>query len=335
MSKTLPKPGMLARIRNRLAIISDVREWSSGTTTEHLVDVNYVDQYLPATDSVLWHLEPSAVVIPPDGFPRIREKGPMTLSDFEALKRSVRWNALSGYVTEAGAELPIVAPFLGGVQVEDYQLVPLARALAMPRVTLGLFDDVGLGKTVEAGLVISELIRRRRIRRILILCPAWIRKQWKDEMDSKFGLDFSLIDRDETSQLRRQLGMETNPWTTFPRIIASYHYLKQEDVLGEFLLGSRSSGPSAATLPWDLLIVDEAHNCMPAAHGQDSDLSEMLSRIGKYFEHKVFLSATPHNGFTQSFTGLLSQLDPVRFSKKDTITAIERRRVSEVVIRRL
>ena len=129
--------------------------------------------------------------------------------------------------------------------------------------------------------------------------------------------------------------METNPWTTHPRAIASYHYLKQEDVLSEFLLASQSGGPNATTLPWDLLIVDEVHNCMPAAHGRDSDLAQMLGRIGKLFEHKVFLSATPHNGFTQSFTGLLSQLDPVRFTRKDSITAAERKRVSEVVIRRL
>lgn len=334
-NRELPRPGLLARVRNRLAIVADVRGDSGEGVTEQLVDLSYVDQFLPATDSVIWSLEPSANVIPPEGLPKVLESSPMRQVDFEALKRAVRWGALNCYWSESLPDSPIVAPFLGGVQVEDYQLIPLAKALAMPRVTLALFDDVGLGKTVEAGLVIGELIRRRRIRRILVLCPAWLRKQWQDELESKFGLDFTLVDRDSTSQLRRQLGMETNPWTTHPRAIASYHYLKQEDVLSEFLLASQSGGPNSTTLPWDLLIIDEVHNCMPAAHGRDSDLAQMLERIGKLFEHKVFLSATPHNGFTQSFTGLLSLLDPVRFTQKDSITAVERKRVGEVVVRRL
>jgi len=178
----LPRTGLLAQVRNRLAIIADVREDIGDGANEQLVDLSYVDQYLPTTDSVVWSLEPAATVIPPEGLPKVLESKPMLPLEFEALKRSVRWNALNCFWTEAMAEPPIVAPFLGGVQVEDYQLVPLARALAMPRVSLALFDDVGLGKTVEAGLVIGELIRRRRIRRILVLCPSWLRKQWQEEL---------------------------------------------------------------------------------------------------------------------------------------------------------
>lgn len=334
-TRVLPRPGLLARVRNRLAVVSDVVEDAGSGSAEHLVELSYVDYQLPSTDSVVWSLEHSAHVIEPKGLPDILGTGPMSLVEFEALKRSVRWGALNCYWSESLSGQPIVAPFLGGVQVEDYQLIPLARTLGMPRVTLALFDDVGLGKTIEAGLVIGELIRRRRIRRILVLCPASLRVQWQGELESKFGLDFALVDRGTTQQLRRQFGMETNPWTAHPRAIASYHHLKQEDVLSEFLTASRAGDVKASTLPWDLLIVDEVHNCMPAPSGPDSDLSRMLERIGRLFEHKVFLSATPHNGFTQSFTGLLSLLDPVRFTQKDKITADERNRVGEVVVRRL
>jgi superfamily II DNA or RNA helicase len=129
--------------------------------------------------------------------------------------------------------------------------------------------------------------------------------------------------------------MDTNPWRTFPRIVASYHYLKQPDVLAAFLAASQAQHRGIAALPWDLLIVDEAHNCMPAAAGENSALARMLTQISRYFEHKLFLTATPHNGYTQSFTGLLEQLDPVRFTKKDGLTAAERRRTEEIVIRRL
>ena len=97
------------------------------------------------------------------------------------------------------------SPFHGGVRVEDYQLVPLLKALRMPRVSLLLADDVGLGKTVEAGLILTELLLRRRIRRVLVLTPASLRRQWQEEFWEKFSLRFDVVDRRETERLRRRL----------------------------------------------------------------------------------------------------------------------------------
>src|SRR5205823_9377201 len=88
-------------------------------------------------------------------------------------------------------------------------------------------------------------------------------------------------------------------------------------------------------LPFDLLIVDEAHNVMPSNLGEDSALSKAITRIARYFEHKLFLTATPHNGYTRCFSGLLEQLDPVRFTKKEELNKGEQERVTEIVIRRL
>ena len=81
------------------------------------------------------------------------------------------------------------------MQVEDFQLVPLLKALRMPRVNLLIADDVGLGKTIEAGLILTELLLRRRIQRVLILTPASLRLQWREEMWEKFALPFDLVDR--------------------------------------------------------------------------------------------------------------------------------------------
>jgi len=89
------------------------------------------------------------------------------------------------------------------------------------------------------------------------------------------------------------------------------------------------------TLRWDLLIVDEAHNLAPSSFGRDSDLSKMLQAIAPWFEHRLFLTATPHNGHTRCFSGLLEALDPVRFTRKTDLTAQDRAQVSQVVIRRL
>ena len=130
------------------------------------------------------------------------------------------------------------------------------------------------------------------------------------------------------------MGMDANPWRAFSRIIASYHYLRQDDVLEQFLAASNPPEGSPY-LPWDLLIVDECHNLMPSAFGEDSDLCRMLRLIAPRFEHRLFLSATPHNGHTRCFSGLLEILDPVRFSQTSELKPAERGRVQQIVLRRL
>ena len=168
------------------------------------------------------------------------------------------------------------APVYGAVSVDDFQLVPLARAMRMPRVSLLLADDVGLGKTVEAGLILAELIRKRRIRRVLIITPAALRTQWQQEMEDKFSLGFDIVDKSAIHKLQKEMGLDANPWRALPRIITSYHYLRQPDVLEQFIANCESvKQRGGAQLPWDLLIVDEAHNLMPSNFGEDSDLAKI------------------------------------------------------------
>ena len=107
-----------------------------------------------------------------------------------------------------------LAPFQSGVEIEDYQLDPVVRAIQMPRVNLLIADDVGLGKTIEAGLVAQELMLRHRARRMLVVCPADLQLQWRDEMRDKFGLEFRIVDRELVRQLRRARGIRVNPGRT-------------------------------------------------------------------------------------------------------------------------
>ena len=335
-----PRVGMVAVVRKRRALITSVQEFPTRSgQVSRLVGVEYLDPDGSREDQLLWEREPINEVIEPRSLPNVETAPPMPLADFNAVERAARWQALSPFVHTAddgqSIRLPIASPLFGAIQVEDFQLKPLVKALNMPRVSLLLADDVGLGKSIEAGLILSELIRRRRIRRVLILCPAWLRHQWKEEMKSKFNLGFEIVDRAETHALRKRLGMDANPWRTFQRAVASYHYLKQPDVLEQFEAVCRSLHEGAATLPFDLLIVDEAHNVMPSNLGEDSALSKAITRIARYFEHKLFLTATPHNGYTRCFSGLLEQLDPVRFTKKEELGKREQDRVGEIVIRRL
>ena len=158
-------------------------------------------------------------------------------------------------------------------------------------------------------------------------------------MKTKFSLNFDLIDRAETHAVQRRLGLDANPWRTFPRIVASYYYLRQPDILQQFLATCRTpdsaTGGPRAQLPWDLLIVDEAHNLLPSSFGEDNQLVKALREITPLFEHKLFLTATPHNGHTRSFSGLLEILDPVRFTQTSEFKDNEKERVSQVLVRRL
>ena len=336
----VPRAGMLATVRNRRGVVSAVQPFDGETGRVHLVHLEYTDDHAPAEERLLWELEPNRHLLPPNALPDpAHAGGPMPADDFDALVRAARWTALSPYLDPGDGDgrvrrEPIASPFHGGVRIESYQIVPLLKALRMPRVNLLIADDVGLGKTVEAGLILTELLLRRRIQRVLVLTPASLRHQWREELWDKFSLRFEVVDRQRTERLRRGLGMDATPWRSFSRIVASYHYLRQPDVLEQFLAASRPRDDSPH-LPWDLLIVDECHNLMPSPFGEDSELCRMLRLVAPRFEHRLFLSATPHNGHTRSFTGLLEMLDPVRFSRTSDMGPAMRGRIEDVVVRRL
>ena len=203
----------------------------------------------------------------------------------------------------------------------------------MPRVNLLIAEDVGLGKTIEAGLVTQELLLRHRARTVLVVCPASLCVKWRDEMAEKFGLEFRIVDTELLRGLRRRQGLYANPWTHYPRLIASIDWLKRDRaqrLLGEVL-------PAKPTYPrtFDLLIVDEVHSAAPSGRGRyatDSLRTKALRALGPHFEHRLFLSATPHNGYTESFTALLELLDPQRFARGVPPSPEQLRRV---MVRRL
>ena len=136
------------------------------------------------------------------------------------------------------------APFRSGVTIEDYQLEPLVRALRMPRTTLLIADDVGLGKTIEAGLVVQEPLWRHRARTAIAVCPASLQLQWRDEMREKFGLEFRIVDRELLGQLRRAHAGRREPVRTFPAV-------DRVDRLAEGGAGDAAAAGGAAAAPGD------------------------------------------------------------------------------------
>lgn len=305
-----PTEGALVDVRGRKWVVSAV-EPAATTTCVTLQSVE--DGEYGRTLDVIWEVEPGRRVLPSGSLPDVTEHGFDAPDRLAAFLDAVRWSA----VTSADART-LQSPFRSGVAIEDYQLEPVARAVGAPRVNLLLADDVGLGKTIEAGLVAAELLLRHRARRIMIVCPAGLTLKWRDEMDEKFGLDFTVVDSERCAQVRRDLGSSANPFEVYPLAIVSLPWLrgaKAQRLLDEVL---PATGP---TLPrtFDLLILDEAHHVAPSAPQQvyavDSQQTKLIRRIAPHFTHRLFLSATPHNGYQASFTALLEILDDQRFAR--------------------
>ena len=248
---------------------------------QHLVSLVSVEDDATGEElEVVWEIEPGTQVIERAELPAIAADRLDDPAELDAFLDAVRWGA----VTSAD-QRSLQAPFRSGITIEDYQLEPLVRALRMPRTTLLIADDVGLGKTIEAGLVVQELLLRHRARTALVVCPASLQVQWRDEMREKFGLEFRIVDRELLGQLRRSRGVGANPFAHFPRLIVSIDWLKGE--LGMRLL--REVLPPHPEIPrrYDVLIVDEVHNCAPgrrrrplrarhAAHAGDPDAGAAL-----------------------------------------------------------
>jgi len=151
-----------------------------------------------------------------------------------------------------------------------------------------LADEVGLGKTIQAGLIAAELFERRAIDRVLILTPAGLRDQWRDELHHRFGIDAAIVDARAIARTTATLPPDVNPWTATPIAIASIEFVKRPEVL-----------PGVSTVRWDLVVVDEAHGA-----SLDSDRNAAAQAIGARAAYVLLVTATPHNGDRRAYESL-------------------------------
>lgn len=184
-------------------------------------------------------------------------------------------------------------------QPRAYQLVPLLMALKQDVVRLLIGDDVGIGKTIEAGMIARELLDRGEIRRFAVLCPPHLVEQWVQELDQRFHIKAVAVTAASAARLERGLPVTENIFTTFPQTVVSLDYIKSDRRRGDF-----------ATRCPELVIVDEAHTCVGGDTGrhQRHDLLKLLAEDRQ--RHMLFLTATPHSGDEGSFYNLLALLQP-------------------------
>lgn len=179
-----------------------------------------------------------------------------------------------------------------------YQLVPLLMALRLEVVRLMVADDVGIGKTIEAGLVLRELIDRGEIERFAILCPPHLVEQWSTELLTKFDLDAVTVTASSAARLERGLAASQSLFEAYPYTVVSLDYIKAEKRRESF----RRACP-------ELVIVDEAHACVGTHQGRQQRF-ELLRYISADSQrHLILLTATPHSGDEEAFNRLLGLLD--------------------------
>lgn len=189
------------------------------------------------------------------------------------------------------------------VRPQPYQLVPLLMALRLETVRLLIADDVGIGKTIEAGLIIRELIDRGEVRRLAILCPPHLCDQWQRELREKFHIDAVVVRSGTVGKLERAFPSgDSHIFSYYRHITVSLDYAKSERRRASFI-----------THCPDLVIVDEAHTCTRTA-GQNTSQQQrhqLVEQIAKKPDrHLLLLTATPHCGIEASFLSLLGLLKP-------------------------
>jgi superfamily II DNA or RNA helicase len=184
------------------------------------------------------------------------------------------------------------------VDPRPYQLVPLLMALKLDPVRILIADDVGIGKTVEAGLIARELLDRGEARRLAVLCPPHLAEQWQAELREKFHIDAELVLSSSVRKLERNCGIGKSVFDVYPHVIVSLDYIKADKRRDDFI----RSCP-------ELLIVDEAHTCAFGEEKGKQLRNKLVSTLAESDErHMVFVTATPHSGKEQAFRSLLSFL---------------------------
>jgi len=263
----------------------------------------------------VWNLEKDARVLDPTGVHLVPDTSP-GLSDTKLhLEAAFRH-------TPTTTRRPIT---LGRAAIDNltFQHLPVERALAQDRVRLLIADDVGLGKTLEAGLIASELALRGRANRILVVTTRAMLTQFQKEFWTRFSIPLARLDSAAIRRMRNRIPAHYNVFDQFDRSIVSIDTLKRDAQIRDAIRHSY----------WDLIIIDEAHNAAvrkntTGTNSQRADLARLLSRRT---DSLLLLTATPHDGSQESFASLIEMLDPTRVPDPSRLCRSD---IEDLVVRR-
>lgn len=268
-----------------------------------------------------------------DAVVRARARDLTALDAVQPTINQILHTAAAAKLLDALEENLLLAPIQSSVVPLPHQLYALNRAMSRDRIRYLLADEVGLGKTIEAGLILRELKLRGMAQRILVVAPKGLVRQWQAEMRLHFGENFQFIEPSELSAARQWRSEEENLWRLNDQVICSLDSVKPLEgrrgwSLEQLSIYNRERFEDLISASWDLVIIDEAHR-MGGSTDQVAryKLGAALAEAAPYL---LLLSATPHQGKTDQFHRLMQLLDRDSFPDE---TSVSSERVRPFVVR--
>ncbi|AQZ54200.1 DEAD/DEAH box helicase [Martelella mediterranea] len=313
MSSAIPTPGSVISLRSATWKVLGTSTLKRGFREVHCRGLNGLVRDKEAR--FVWDLEKDARVLDPAAVRLVPDTSPGLIDTKLHLAAAFR-------ATPTTTRRPLT---LGRAAIDDltFQHLPVERALAQDRVRLLIADDVGLGKTLEAGLITSELALRGRADRILVVTTRAMLTQFQKEFWTRFSIPLSRLDSAAIRRMRNKIPAHYNVFDQFDRSIVSIDTLKRDNQIRDALKHSY----------WDLIIIDEAHNTAErkSVAGSNSQRAELAQLLSRRTDSLLLLTATPHDGSQESFASLIKMLDPTRVPDP---TRLHRSDIEDLVIRR-
>ena len=308
VNSTAYAPGLMVKVRDELWLITSVTQSVDG----YLLKVRGLSDYVRDTTASFYTAIDDVEVFDPAKVEVVPDRSPGYRTTRLWLETTLRQTPVPLYQEQLSvADQMLMDPL-------DYQLTAVRKALSddnlRPRVLIA--DAVGLGKTLEIGMILSELIRRGRGERILVVTPKHIMEQFQQELWSRFAIPLVRLDSTGIQRVRQMLPASRNPFTYFPRVIVSMDTLKSPKYRAQL-----------EKVRWDAVVIDEIHN----ATNVGTQNNELARTLAPTTEALLLASATPHNGDPESFKEILRLLDPTAVLPNGEI---DKDAVSRLLIRR-
>ncbi|MBN8830041.1 MAG: DEAD/DEAH box helicase family protein, partial [Sphingomonadales bacterium] len=308
-----PQPGSVIELRSAMWKVLGTSTLKLGYREVHCRGISGIVRDKEAR--FIWNLEKNARVLDPTAIQLVPDTSAGLIDTKLHLEAAFRH-------TSTTTRAPLA---LGRAAIDDltFQHLPVEKALNQDRVRLLIADDVGLGKTLEAGLITSELALRGRAKRILVVTTRAMLTQFQKEFWTRFAIPLSRLDSAAIRRMRNRIPAHYNVFDQFDRSIVSIDTLKRDAQIREAIRQSY----------WDLIIIDEAHNAAvrkstTGTNSQRADLARLLSRRT---DSLLLLTATPHDGSQESFASLIEMLDPTRVPDP---AHLHRSDIEDLVVRR-